>query len=63
MNYLPEDKHNVMNKRPNIEKARLAFGHNPQTTLEEGVPRTIEWMRRTYAETIAKANPELLIRR
>jgi len=46
--YLPEDKHNVLNKKPNIEKAKRAFGHNPQVTLEEGVPRTIEWMRRAY---------------
>jgi dTDP-glucose 4,6-dehydratase len=46
--YLPEDKHNVLNKRPNIEKAGKTFGHNPRITLEEGVPRTIEWMRAVY---------------
>lgn len=46
--YLPEDKHNVMNKRPDIEKARKAFGHNPKVTLEEGVPKTIEWMKNIY---------------
>ena len=49
VNYLPEDKHNVLNKKPNIEKARLAFGHSPKVTLEEGVPATIEWMRSVYA--------------
>ena len=48
VNYLPEDRHNVMNKRPNIEKARIAFGHDPRITLEEGIPRTIEWMRLQY---------------
>jgi dTDP-glucose 4,6-dehydratase len=48
VNYLPEDKHNVMNKRPNIDKARIAFGHDPTITLEEGIPRTIEWMRLQY---------------
>jgi dTDP-glucose 4,6-dehydratase len=47
--YLPEDKHNVQNKRPDISKAKIAFGHDPKVTLEEGVPRTIEWMRREYA--------------
>jgi dTDP-glucose 4,6-dehydratase len=52
VNYLPEDKHNVMNKKPNIEKARRAFGHDPKVTLEQGVPGTIDWMRRVYAETI-----------
>jgi dTDP-glucose 4,6-dehydratase len=46
--YLPEDKHNVMNKQPDIRKAVEAFGHNPAITLEEGVPKTIEWMRSVY---------------
>ena len=46
--YLPEDKHNVQNKRPDISRAQRDLGHNPKVTLEEGVPRTIEWMRRTY---------------
>jgi dTDP-glucose 4,6-dehydratase len=50
--YLPEDKHNVLNKRPDITKARSAFGHNPKCTLEEGVPKTIEWMKKVYAETM-----------
>lgn len=47
--YLPEDKHNVLNKRPDITKAKLAFGHNPTITLEEGIPKTIEWMKSIYA--------------
>jgi len=46
--YLPEDKHNVLNKRPDIKKAKAAFGHNPKTKLEEGVPKTIEWMKSVY---------------
>ncbi len=46
--YLPEDKHNVTNKWPNIEKAKKVFGHNPRVTLEEGVPKTIEWMKSVY---------------
>lgn len=49
--YLPEDKHNVQNKRPDITKAKLAFGHNPKTMLEQGVPRTIDWMQQTYVES------------
>jgi dTDP-glucose 4,6-dehydratase len=48
--YLPEDRHNVMNKRPSIEKARAAFGHNPAVTLEQGIPKTVEWMRRVYCD-------------
>jgi len=52
--YLPEDKHNTQNKRPDITKAKQQFGHHPRVTLEEGVPRTLEWMRRVYAETIVR---------
>lgn len=47
--YLPEDKHNVLNKQPDIGKAKLAFNHNPKTRLEEGVPKTIEWMKKVYS--------------
>ena len=49
VDYLPEDVHNVQNKRPDISRAAAAFGHNPQITLEEGVPRTIDWMQAVYA--------------
>ena len=48
VNYLPEDKHNVLNKRPDIEKAKKKFEHNPKVTLEEGVPKTIDWMKHVY---------------
>ena len=50
--YLPEDKHNVVNKKPDIQKAIKQFGHDPKTTLEEGIPKTIEWMRQVYGGTI-----------
>lgn len=46
--YLPQDKHNVLNKRPDIRKARELFGHNPKVTLEEGVPKTIRWLKEIY---------------
>ena len=46
--YLPEDKHNVLNKRPDISKAKNQFGHDPKITIEEGVPKTIEWMKELY---------------
>jgi dTDP-glucose 4,6-dehydratase len=46
--YLPEDKHNVVNKQPDISKAIKDFMHNPMIKLEEGVPRTIEWMKSIY---------------
>jgi dTDP-glucose 4,6-dehydratase len=50
--YLPEDVHNVKNKRPDISRARQLLGHNPRITLEEGIPKTIQWMRRVYADTV-----------
>ncbi len=61
VHYLPEDKHNVVNKRPDIEKAREAFGHDPQITLEAGIPRTVDWMKKVYEETIGDALSSLRI--
>lgn len=46
--YLPEDRHNVVNKRPQIELARKELGHNPRVPLEEGVPCTLAWLRQVY---------------
>lgn len=46
--YLPEDKHNIVNKQPDISKAKAQFGHNPIWTLEQGIPATIEWMKEVY---------------
>jgi dTDP-glucose 4,6-dehydratase len=46
--YLDEDTHNVQNKRPDISKAAEAFGHDPKITLEDGIPRTLDWIRATY---------------
>jgi len=48
VSYMPEDKHNVQNKRPDVTKAKIDFGHNPTICLEEGVPNTIEWMKEVY---------------
>ena len=46
--YLAEDKHNTVRKRPDNTKAERDFGHAPKVTLEEGIPKTIEWMRKVY---------------
>src|SRR5439155_1539133 len=56
VNYLAEDKHNILNKKPDIEKARRAFDHHPRVTLEEGVPATIDWMHSIYRESISKVH-------
>jgi dTDP-glucose 4,6-dehydratase len=46
--YWAEDRHNRVNKRPNIFLAEEWLGHDPTTTLEEGIPKTIAWMREVY---------------
>ena len=48
VNYLPEDKHNTVSKRPDIQKAIKDLNHNPKIFLEEGLPITIDWMRKKY---------------
>jgi dTDP-glucose 4,6-dehydratase len=42
---IPEDKHNARRKRPDISRAMTDLGHDPKVVLEDGVPRTLEWMR------------------
>lgn len=46
--YLPEDKHNILNKRPDIAKAKATFSHSPTTILETGIPLTVNWMREAH---------------
>jgi len=46
--YLPEDVHNITNKRPNIEKAKKLLDHNPNIPLEIGVKKTLDWMKEVY---------------
>lgn len=52
VSYLPEDKHNVLNKRPDIQKAMNDLNHYPKITLEVGIPKTIDWMREIYDKGI-----------
>lgn len=46
--YEDTDVTNTVNKRPDIARARTLLGHDPKVTLEEGVRRTVEWMRAFY---------------
>lgn len=39
---------NVTNKLPSIEKAQRLLGHDPKTTLADGIGKTVEWMRSVY---------------
>jgi len=42
--YLPEDKHNVLNKRPDISKAKAILAWEPKVTTEEGISKMIEYL-------------------
>lgn len=46
--YQAQDEHNVVDKRPDIGKAKADLGHDPRISLEEGVPKTLNWMREVY---------------
>ena len=46
--YEAKEDFNVVNKRPDIEKAKLLLGHDPKVRLEEGVELTLDWMREVY---------------
>lgn len=46
--HLPLDAHNVTSKRPDISKARTILGHHPRTRLAQGLPLTVDWMRKHY---------------
>ncbi|MHB1653827.1 MAG: NAD-dependent epimerase/dehydratase family protein [Desulfitobacteriaceae bacterium] len=48
--FLPEDRHNTVSKRPDIRKAIADLGHNPTIFLEEGLPKTVEWMKKVYGK-------------
>ena len=50
--YLPKDRHNVLSKKPDIQKAMAELGHCPEIILEQGVPATIEWMKKIYGKNI-----------
>ena len=52
---IPEDLHNVRSKRPDISRSREDLGHDPQVTLEEGVPPTAEWMRGVHTRALGNS--------
>ena len=35
-------------KHIDFSKARRDLGHDPKVPIEEGIPKTIEWMRKIY---------------
>lgn len=46
--YRGNEDHNTVTKNPSIEKARQDLDHRLETSLEEGIEHTVEWMRQQY---------------
>lgn len=46
--YRGREEHNTLNKRASVEKAKRDLDHEARVPLEEGIPKTIEWMRDYY---------------
>jgi len=48
--FLDKEVANVTNKRPDVSLAMRDLGHDPSITLEDGLVRTVEWLRQAYDE-------------
>lgn len=48
ISYQSKELANVTDKRPDISRAKSILGHKPAILLEQGIPLTLEWMRKRY---------------
>ena len=46
--YVKAEPFTTKDKKSDVSKAKKDLKHNPKITLEEGIPRTIEWMKEVY---------------
>ena len=46
--YKKHEPHTTTDKKLDVSKATRDLKHDPQVPLEEGIPRTIEWMKAVY---------------
>lgn len=49
--YLSKEHHTTQNKRPDISKAKYLLNHNPRIKIEEGIAKTLSWMKEVYKLT------------
>lgn len=49
LNFVEKETANVTNKLPDVTLAKRDLGHDPQVTLEQGIPETLDWMRSVYS--------------
>ena len=54
--YLPEDVHNVVSKRPDNTKAGRYLDHFPTVTINEGIPKTLDWMRGLQCQSATQSS-------
>jgi len=47
--YLEDEKANVTAKKPDLTIAEQILDHRPDTTLDEGLPLTVGWMKEVYS--------------
>jgi dTDP-glucose 4,6-dehydratase len=50
VDYLPRERANVTAKLPDMTRTRQFLGHKITVDLDEGLRRTVKWMRLTYHE-------------
>jgi dTDP-glucose 4,6-dehydratase len=50
--YKPEEPFTTKHKTLDSSKAIRDLGHNPSTPLEEGIPKTVEWMKSIYGRKV-----------
>ena len=43
-----DEKANIKNKLPNTDRAKKLLGFSCRTSLEEGIKKTVDWMRAKY---------------
>jgi dTDP-glucose 4,6-dehydratase len=55
--YVEVEPWTTRNKRVDVNRAIKDLGHSPKVLLEEGVPRTIEWMRDEYQKPGISPSP------
>ena len=48
VNYKEAEPFTTRVKHMDFSKARKDLNHDPKVTLEEGIPKTIDWMKRVY---------------
>ena len=52
IDYQAKEIHTTKNKKPDITKARQLLSHNPIIRIEEGISKTLDWMKQVYSATI-----------